>query len=235
MAQSLIGRQSRHDSVAGRNNSALAQAGLVPDRVIYVEAGDVLRAPRFAVSLCRKSQQKCLPPLLDQTRKEVRSFSLGNRSGAFGRRIIQPQARSIPRCLFQCPSTQGVSGIYSKEPEHVPGELKGPHPLALEESMASCRRTLGEPKQNTGHWEGQVTAVGAFSNEIGSTSVVVCLETVCHLIRRKGCDIMVVLRNTISPRSTVPGSPSFLSPAAPHFSFARLVLHVSWHGSSGIE
>src|SRR5580704_7599452 len=40
MAQSLIGRQSRHDSVAGRNNSALAQAGLVPDRVIYVEAGD---------------------------------------------------------------------------------------------------------------------------------------------------------------------------------------------------
>jgi protein ImuA len=40
MTQSSIGRQSRHDSVAGRNNSALAQARPVPDRVIYVEAGD---------------------------------------------------------------------------------------------------------------------------------------------------------------------------------------------------
>jgi hypothetical protein len=37
---------------------------------------------------------------------------------------------------------------------------KGRTRLLLEESMASCRRTLGEPKQNTGHWERQVTAVG---------------------------------------------------------------------------
>ena len=32
--------------------------------------------------------------------------------------------------------------------------------------MASCRRTLGEPKQNTGHWERQVTAVGLRSAPI---------------------------------------------------------------------
>jgi hypothetical protein len=43
---------------------------------------------------------------------------------------------------------------------------KGRTRLLLEESMASCRRTLGEPKQNTGHWERQVTAVGLRSAPI---------------------------------------------------------------------
>jgi hypothetical protein len=46
-----------------------------------------------------------------------------------------------------------------------------------------------------------------------------------------GCDIMVVLRNTISHALAPVDYPR--QPLI--FSFARLVLHVSWHGSSGIE
>jgi hypothetical protein len=61
---------------------------------------------------------------------------------------------------------------------------KGRTRLLLEESMGSCRRTLGEPKQNTGHWERQVTAVGP------SQTKLVRHNHKCRRIPETGCHLV---------------------------------------------
>jgi hypothetical protein len=52
-----------------------------------------------------------------------------------------------------------------------------------------------------------VTAVGAFSNEIGSTSVVVCLETVCQIPppNPRKCRTLIRARGDAPEKTGMPG------------------------------